>query len=105
MERMLQSKVLMQEYIDVKIYEVDGELFAAEYPTNHLRQRFYCVMGSEGLTDVKIIRNKIYPEKSLPRQLLCFEHIGRYPLVDESLGCMKQRKKYENEDDQSGNNV
>lgn len=95
---MLQSGVVVQDYIDVKIYEVDGELYAAEYPTNHLRQKFYCVLGPEGSTDLKIKRNKIYPEKSLPRRLLYFEHIGRYPPIDESLGVIQPMKKHNNEE-------
>lgn len=90
---MLTSGVLNQEYIDVKIYEVDNELKAAEYPSNNYRQKFYGVMDQGYLSEIRIQRHKIYPENSMPRELFKFEHIGRYPAIDESLGVKKKKEK------------
>ncbi|KAJ8918337.1 hypothetical protein NQ315_008030 [Exocentrus adspersus] len=85
-KRMIASKVLDQEYIDVKICEVDGQLYPAFYPANHYKHKYYCVMDHGCPVELKIKRNKIYHPDSLPRQLLNMPHVGRYPPVDESLG-------------------
>lgn len=92
-ERMLASGVLQQDYIDVKIYEVDDKLYAAEYPSNHLRQKFYCVEEYACPTELKIMKHKVFPKNSLPRELFNFETFDRYPPVDESLGFMKKKTK------------
>ncbi|CAH2056070.1 unnamed protein product, partial [Iphiclides podalirius] len=39
---MLLSGALIQKNIDVKIYEVDGSLFAAYYPADRSKHFYYC---------------------------------------------------------------
>ncbi|KAJ8938205.1 hypothetical protein NQ318_011701 [Aromia moschata] len=92
MERMLASGVLHQEGIDIKLYTVDGELHAAYYPTNHYKHKYYSVMDHGCAIELKIKRNKIHHPDSLPRALIKFSHIDRYPPVNESLG-LKVRKE------------
>ncbi|KAG5877515.1 hypothetical protein JTB14_011310 [Gonioctena quinquepunctata] len=91
--RMLKSGVLKQEYLDVKIYEVDGQLHAAEYPSNHFKHRYYGAMDYGCRVDLKIIRNDIPHPLALPRELLNFVHMGRYPHVDKSLGLLEKKEK------------
>nr|XP_023030065.1 leucine-rich repeat-containing protein 34 [Leptinotarsa decemlineata] len=93
LSRMLKSEIIEQEYIDVRIYEVDGELHAAYYPTNHYKHKYYGVMDYGCRVELKIKRNEIPDPLALPRELLNFRHIGRYPPVDKRLGLLQKKVK------------
>lgn len=56
---MLQSGVLQQEGIDIRLYEVDGELKAAYYPSNRYKHQYYCVMDYGSAVELKIKKNKL----------------------------------------------
>ncbi|XP_044579869.1 leucine-rich repeat-containing protein 34-like [Cotesia glomerata] len=45
-ERILESGVLEQDNLDVKPYKVDGKFYAAHYPADHYKQRYYNVPQS-----------------------------------------------------------
>lgn len=82
---MLQSGVLEQEHIDVKLYTVDEVLCAAYYPSNHYKHRYYCVMDHGSPKELRIKRNTIEHEFAQPRALVKFEYYDRFPVVDETL--------------------
>lgn len=90
---MIASKVLDQEYLDVKIYEVDGKLSPAFYPANHYKHKYYCVMDHGCPVELKIKRNKIPHPDALPRRLINMPHVERYPPINEELGLKVVRKK------------
>lgn len=96
---MIASKVLDQEYLDVKIYQVDGVLYPAFYPANHYKHKYYCVMDHGCPVELKIKRNRILPPDALPRRLINMPHVERYPPVDETLPPKEVRKKKCPEDD------
>ncbi|CAH1117752.1 unnamed protein product [Phaedon cochleariae] len=93
LDRMLESKVLEQDYLDIKIYKVDEKLHAAYYPVNHYKHIYYNVMDHGCPVELKIKKNKIIDPAALPRELLNMSHYGRYPPVDESLGLKKEVQK------------
>nr|CAI5836117.1 unnamed protein product [Callosobruchus analis] len=85
-DRLLKAGILDQKYFDVKLYEVDGRLHAAYYPSDHFKHKYYSVLDYGYPPELKIIRNKVVNSMALPRELLNYTHIARYPPVDESLG-------------------
>ncbi|KAK5646258.1 hypothetical protein RI129_004722 [Pyrocoelia pectoralis] len=84
-QRMLLSTVLVQEQIDVKLYTVDEVIYAAYYPSNHYKHRYYCVMDHGCPVELKIKRNKKVSGSSMPREKLNFHFYDRYPPVNPSL--------------------
>lgn len=80
---MLTTGVLVQNHIDVKLYEVDGVLKAAFYPSDHYKHRYYCVMDHGCPVELKIIRNRIEDEEATPRALVSFEFYDRFPYSDD----------------------
>lgn len=77
-KRMILSGVLQQKYIDTKLYEVDGELKAAYYPTNHFKQQYYSVM-MHGFPEVlKIKRNVVEPPNEKRRPFFFLPYYERY---------------------------
>lgn len=93
LERMLKSGILNQEYIDVKVYYVDGQPQAAYYPTRHFKNRFYSVMEHGVSQELKIFRNNVPHADAQPRALVNIDFIDRYPPVDGSLGLRVARRK------------
>ncbi|KRT78279.1 hypothetical protein AMK59_8373 [Oryctes borbonicus] len=59
LERMLLSKVLEQDNIDVKIYSVDGVLYHAYYPSDRYKHKYYCEMDHGSPIELRIKRNKV----------------------------------------------
>ncbi|XP_050300749.1 leucine-rich repeat-containing protein 34-like isoform X2 [Anthonomus grandis grandis] len=86
LERCFDSGCLVPENVDVKIYYVDGVRCAAFNPINQLALKKYSIQLYGVAPELKIIRNKKAHPDALPRALLNFEFIDRYPPVDESLG-------------------
>lgn len=84
---MLLGGVLVQDQIDIKLYTVDKVLYAAYYPSNHYKHRYYSVMDHGCPLELRIKRNKVEPDYELaqPRALIKFEHYDRLPNVD---GCV-----------------
>ncbi|KAK9869878.1 hypothetical protein WA026_003600 [Henosepilachna vigintioctopunctata] len=74
-KRMILSRVLHQRYIDTKLYEVDGQLQAAFYPTNHFKQQYYSVMKYGYPEFLKIKYHKIEPPDPKRRP---FYHLPYY---------------------------
>ncbi|CAG9771068.1 unnamed protein product [Ceutorhynchus assimilis] len=85
-EKLLESGVLEQNNIDVKVYYVDGKRYGAYYPTNQFTQRCYSIMEYGCPPELKIKRNKIRHPYAQPRVLIDFNFFDQYPPVDESLG-------------------
>lgn len=86
LERLLNAGILNQKHVDIKIYYVDGKPHAAYYPSRLYTNRFYSAFMSAFPPELKIIRNKVPHADALPRALVNFDYIDRYPPVDESLG-------------------
>ncbi|KAB0798060.1 hypothetical protein PPYR_09053 [Photinus pyralis] len=84
-ERMLLSTVLVQEQIDVKLYTVDDVIYAAYYPSNHYKHRYYCVMDHGCPVELKIKRNRMESRKDLPHAKLNLHYYDRYPPVNPVL--------------------
>ncbi|XP_050503793.1 leucine-rich repeat-containing protein 34-like [Diabrotica virgifera virgifera] len=104
LDRMLKSAALDQDYVDVKVYMVDGKYEAAYYPMNTYKLNYYSV-ARHGYPDaIKIIRNKIYGPDVLPRKLLDIANMDRYPKVDESLGLYVKKEAVCDEDDDKHHN-
>lgn len=70
---MLESGVLQQEGIDVKLYEVDGKLKAAFYPSNRYKHQYYCVMDHGCAVELKIKKNKVDEPDEKQKVLLDFK--------------------------------
>ncbi|KAJ8977928.1 hypothetical protein NQ317_002902 [Molorchus minor] len=102
-ERMLESGVFDQEYIDIKLYTVDGQLYPAYYPSKHYKHKYYCVMDYGCAVELKIKRNKLPHPDALPRGLINMAHVARYPPIDDSLG-LKVRKEPICEDEDAPKN-
>ncbi|KAI4465838.1 leucine-rich repeat-containing protein 34 [Holotrichia oblita] len=85
LERMLLSKVLDQENIDIKLYTVDGVLYHAYYPSDHYKHKYYCVMDHGCPIELRIKRNKVEHEHAQPRSLVKFQFYPRIPPVNETL--------------------
>ncbi|XP_044751723.1 leucine-rich repeat-containing protein 34-like [Coccinella septempunctata] len=81
-KRMIMSGVLLQKYIDTKLYEVDGELNAAFYPTNHFKQQYYSVMMHGFPEMLKIKRNKVEPPNHKRRPFYHLPYYERYQPFD-----------------------
>ncbi|KAL3280757.1 hypothetical protein HHI36_003992 [Cryptolaemus montrouzieri] len=77
-ERMILSGVLKQNYIDTKVYEVDGELQAAFYPTTHFKQQYYSVMTYGCTVPLKIKQNKVEPQDLKRRPFYNLPYYERY---------------------------
>lgn len=97
LERQLKAGILHQEYIDVKVYYVDGIPQGAYYPTSHFMNRFYSVLNYGIPPELKIVRNKVPHVDSQPRALSNFDYTGRYPAVDQSLGLRAARCQVSNQ--------
>ncbi|XP_044267601.1 leucine-rich repeat-containing protein 34-like isoform X1 [Tribolium madens] len=82
-QRMMLSTVFEQRGIDVKIYEVDGVLYAARYPVDKYKQQYYGVMDYGCAVELKIKKNKIETRDDKPRALVNFVHIDRYPEIEK----------------------
>lgn len=80
-KRMVMSGVLDQEYLDVKIYEVDKVYHAAFYPSDHYKHKYYNVMDYACATELKIKRNHIPSELDQPRELVNFKFYPRLPAI------------------------
>lgn len=102
LERLLKAGVLNQEYIDVKVYYVDGIPQAAYYPICNFRNRFYSVLPYGIPPELKIVRNKVPHADAEPRALINFDYTDRYPPIDESLGLRACRCQVSNQN--SANN-
>lgn len=70
---MLQSGVLQQEGIDVRLYEVDGILHAAYYASNRYKHQYYCVMDHGSAVELKIKKNKLEQLDDKQKVLLDFK--------------------------------
>lgn len=70
---MLQSGVLQQEGIDIRLYEVDGVLKASYYPSNHYKHKYYCVMDHGCAVELKIKKNKLEQLDEKQKVLLDFK--------------------------------
>lgn len=70
---MLQSGVLQQEGIDIRLYEVDGILKAAYYPSNRYKHQYYCVMDHGCAVELKIKKNKLEKLDDKQKVLLDFK--------------------------------
>ncbi|KAF5282721.1 hypothetical protein FQR65_LT02718 [Abscondita terminalis] len=84
-ERMLLSGVLVQQQIDVELYTDDDVIYAAYYPSNHYKHRYYCVLDHGCPAELRIKRNKIVHDFAKPRALIKFRYYDRFPPVDHSL--------------------
>lgn len=80
---MLDAGSIEQENIDVKLYEVDGIIRAAYYPTNHYKHRYFCVMDTAVPSELKIKKHKLETEYSTPKALVNYKFYDRYPQIDK----------------------
>lgn len=82
---MLQSGVLEQENIDVKLYTVDGILYSAYYPSDRYKHKYYCVMDHGCPIELRIKRNKIDDEYAQPKAKVKFMYYERLPHINYDL--------------------
>lgn len=82
-QRMMLSTVFEQSGIDVKIYMVDGVLYAARYTVQAYKHRYYGVMDYGCAVELKIKRNRIETPDDKPRALVNFKHLDRYPPLEK----------------------
>ncbi|GJQ84961.1 hypothetical protein Trydic_g562 [Trypoxylus dichotomus] len=85
LERMLLSKVLEQDNIDVKLYRVDGVLYHAYYPSDRYKHKYYCEMDHGYPVELRIKRNTIDMDNTQPRSLVKFKFYPRVPPADDRL--------------------
>ncbi|XP_018332731.1 leucine-rich repeat-containing protein 34-like [Agrilus planipennis] len=78
-QRMLRSGVLIQDYMDIRLYTVDGVIYHAFHPVDHFKQKYYCVMDHGCPVFLKIRRNIIEDPYAQPRALIKFKHYPRIP--------------------------
>lgn len=81
--RMILSGVLIQEYLDVKIYEVDKVYHAAFYPSDRYKLQYYNVGDYACATELKIKRNIVPSELDQPRELVNFKFYPRLPPIQK----------------------
>lgn len=99
LDRLLKAGIINQEYVDIKVYYVDGTPHAAYYPTRRYTNRFYTAFKSGFPPELKIVRNKVPHADAQPRARVNFHYIDRYPAVDESLGLRAARCQDSNLDE------
>lgn len=76
------SGVLQQNYIDTKLYLVNGDLHAAYYPTNHFKQQYYSVCMHGYPEMLKIKNNKMEAPNPKRRPFYYLPYYERYQPFD-----------------------